>query len=208
MSFIFSVHIPIAGMSLIPVFLNWPLALLPVHVLFLELIIDPACTVVFEMEEDEPDIMQRPPRKLEAPLFGRSMVLSGLIQGLGVLAVVAGVYAFALLRGLGEDEARMFAFVSMVISNLGLIFANRSRTLSIFQLLRVPNKALWWITGGALFFLAVVLSVPLLRDVFNFAPLHRWELALLALAGLASILFAESVKIKPLKQFIFSDKSE
>ena len=65
MAFIFSVHIPIAGMSLIPVVLNWPLALLPVHVLFLELIIDPACTVVFEMEDDEPDIMQRPPRKLE-----------------------------------------------------------------------------------------------------------------------------------------------
>ena len=65
MAFIFSVHIPIAGMSLIPVIFKWPLALLPVHILFLELIIDPACTVVFEMEDDEKDIMQRPPRKLE-----------------------------------------------------------------------------------------------------------------------------------------------
>ena len=102
MAFIFSVHIPIAGMSLIPVLLNWPLALLPVHVLFLELIIDPACTVVFEMEDDEPDIMQRPPRKLEAPLFGRSMVLSGLIQGLGILAVVAAVYTFGLLAWAGR----------------------------------------------------------------------------------------------------------
>jgi Ca2+-transporting ATPase len=208
MAFIFSVHIPIAGMSLIPVVLNWPLALLPVHVLFLELIIDPACTVVFEMEKDEPDIMQRPPRKLESPLFGRSMVLSGLIQGLGILVVVAGVYTFGLLRGLGENEARMFAFVSLVIGNLGLIFANRSRTLSVFQSLRIPNKALWWITGGAMFFLALVLSIPALRDVFQFAPLHRWELALLSTAGLVSILFAEMIKIKPLKRFIFSDKSE
>jgi Ca2+-transporting ATPase len=208
MAFIFSVHIPIAGMSLIPVVLNWPLALLPVHVLFLELIIDPACTVVFEMEKDESDIMQRPPRKLESPLFGRSMVLSGLIQGLGILVVVAGVYAFGLLRGLGENEARMFAFVSLVIGNLGLIFANRSRTLSIFQSLSIPNKALWWITGGALFFLVLVLSIPALRDVFQFAPLHRWELALLSIAGLVSILFAEMIKIKPLKRFIFSDKAE
>ncbi len=205
MAFIFSVHIPIAGMSLIPVFFNWPLALLPVHVLFLELIIDPACTVVFEMEDDEPDIMQRPPRKLEAPLFGRSMVLSGLIQGLGILVVVAGVYAFGLLQGLGEAEARMFAFVSLVIGNLGLIFANRSRTLSIFQSLRIPNKALWWITGGAMFFLVLVLIVPALRDVFQFAPLHRWETALLTLSGLTSILFAESVKVKTIQHMIDKD---
>jgi len=208
MAFIFSVHIPIAGMSLIPVFLNWPLALLPVHVLFLELIIDPACTVVFEMENDEPDIMQRPPRKLDAPLFGRSMVLSGLIQGLGIMAVVTSVYAFGLLRGLGEGEARMFAFVSLVVGNVSLIFANRSRTLSIIQSLRVPNKALWWLAGGAAFFLTLVLTVPALRSVFQFAPLHRWEFVLLLLAGLINILFAESVKIKPFKRFIFSDKDE
>ena len=99
MAFIFSVHIPIAGMSLIPVLFKWPLALLPVHILFLELIIDPACTVVFEMEDDEDDIMQRPPRKLEEPLFGRTMILTGLIQGLGVLLVVLGVYAGMLLLG-------------------------------------------------------------------------------------------------------------
>jgi len=203
MAFIFSVHIPIAGMALIPVFLNWPLAFLPVHVLFLELIIDPACTVVFEMEKDEPDIMQRPPRKLDAPLFGRSMLFSGLIQGIGILAVVAGVYAFGLLRGFGEGEARMFAFVSLVIGNIGLIFANRSRTRSILQLLRIPNKALWWISGGALFFLALVLAIPALRDVFQFAPLHRWEIALLSLAGLISILFAESIKLKALQKVIY-----
>jgi Ca2+-transporting ATPase len=208
MAFIFSVHIPIAGMSLIPVLFGWPLALLPVHVLFLELIIDPACTVVFEMEDDEPDIMQRPPRKINAPLFGRSMVLSGLIQGLGILAVVAGIYAFALSRGLGESEARMLAFVSMVIGNLGLIFANRSRNLSIFALLRVPNKSLWWISGGAIFFLIIILSLPALRGIFQFAPLHSWEIALLILAGITSILFAESVKLRPIKRFIFGEKVE
>jgi len=202
MGFIFSVHIPIAGMSLLPVLLNWPLALLPVHVLFLELIIDPACTVVFEMESDEADIMRRPPRDLNAPLFGRDMLVSGLIQGLGVLLVVAGVYTFGLLRGFGEQEARMFAFVSLVVGNLGLIFANRSRALSILQSFRVPNKALWWITGGALFFLALVLVVPGLRRVFQFAPLHRWEVALLVISGLVSALFAESTKLKPIRKLL------
>jgi len=207
MSFIFSVHLPIAGLSLIPVFLNWPLALLPVHVLFLELIIDPACSVVFEMEESEADIMQRPPRKLGEPLFGRGMLLSSLIQGLGILAVVWGVYAFGYLSGLGEGEARMFAFVTLVIGNLGLIFSNRSRTVSIIQSLRIPNPALWWVTGGALFFLGVVLAIPALREVFQFGALHRWEMALLSLAGLSSILVAESIKLKVLRKFLFPQNS-
>jgi Ca2+-transporting ATPase len=135
-------------------------------------------------------------------------VLSGLIQGLGILAVVAGVYTFGLLRGLGEGEARMFAFVSLVIGNLGLIFANRSRTLSIFQSLRIPNKALWWITGGALFFLALVLSIPALRNVFQFAPLHRWEMALIGLSGFISVLIAESVKLKGVQKFIYAGGEE
>jgi Ca2+-transporting ATPase len=202
MAFIFSVHIPIAGMSLIPVLMNWPLALLPVHILFLELIIDPACTIVFEGEEDEPDIMQRPPRKLEEPLFGRTMILSGLIQGLGILLVVVTIYAVMLKLGFGESVARMLAFVCMVIGNLGLIFANRSWKYSILKTIQIPNKALWWVTGGAAAFLTIVLTIPFLRDLFKFAPLNRWELVLIAFTGLASVLIAESVKLKFVQKFI------
>jgi P-type Ca2+ transporter type 2C len=207
MAFIFSVHIPIAGMSLIPVLLKWPLALLPVHILFLELIIDPACTIVFEMEADEKDVMKRPPRRLNEPLFGRVMILTGLIQGLGVLAVTVGVYAFALAQNLGEAEARMIAFTCMVIGNLGLIFTNRSWVQSILTTVRVPNKALWWITAFAISFLALVLSVPYLRELFRFAPLHRWEAALIVVAAAVSILIAESVKTKPIYEMIHGDKS-
>jgi Ca2+-transporting ATPase len=202
MAFIFSVHLPIAGMSLIPVLLNWPLALLPVHILFLELIIDPACTIVFEGEEDEPDIMQRPPRRLEEPLFGRAMILSGLIQGLGILAVVVTIYAVMLTRGYDENSARMIAFACMVIGNLGLIFANRSWKYSILKTIRIPNKALWWVTGGAVVIMAIVLNIPFLRDIFKFAPLSLWDLVLIAVSGLASVLIAESVKIKAVQKFI------
>ncbi len=202
MSFIFSVHIPIAGMSLIPVLFKMPLALLPVHVLFLELIIDPACTIVFETENDEPDIMKRNPRKLDVPIFDRSMVISGLIQGLGVLVVVAGVYFFALNQNLGEGEARMFAFFSLVIGNLGLIFSNRSQKLPILQLLKIPNKAQWWVTGGALFFLTLVLTIPSLRILFQFGDLHRWEIIFLIFTGFLSILFAEIVKLKFIQKII------
>ncbi len=202
MAFIFSVHIPIAGLSLIPVLLKWPLAFFPVHILFLELIIDPACTVVFEMETDEADIMRRPPRRLSEPLFGRTMILTGLIQGLGSLAVVLAVYASNLLLGYGEGEARMMAFACLVIANLGLILTNRSWTRSIVATLRIPNKALWYVSAGAATFLTLVMSIPLLRDLFKFAPVHRWEIALILAAGLASILISESVKLKPVQRFV------
>jgi Ca2+-transporting ATPase len=207
MAFIFSVHLPIAGMSLIPVLLKWPLALLPVHILFLELIIDPACTVVFEMEADEKDVMKRPPRRLNEPLFGRSMILTGLIQGLGMLAVVFTVYSISIAQNLGESEARMISFVCMVLGNLGLIFTNRSWTQSILAILRIPNKALWWISGFAVGFLALVLTVPFLRDLFQFAPLHRWEAAMIAAAVTVSVLIAESVKLPFLQKWINSTRT-
>jgi len=202
MAFIFSVHIPIAGMSLIPVLLKWPLALLPVHILFLELIIDPACTIVFEMEADEADIMNRPPRSLTERLFGRSRVIAGLIQGLGVLAVVLAAYGFMLLRGYGESEARMIGFVCLVIANLGLIVANRSWTHSLPAILRIPNAALWWVSGGAVAFLTLILSVRILRDLFKFGPLHSWELVLIAVAALISLIITESVKTKLFRKII------
>jgi len=104
-----------------------------------------------------------------------------------------------------QEEALMLMGFVVVIGNLGLIFANRSRTLSILQSLRIPNKALWWVTGGALFFLALVLTVPTLRDIFQFAPLHRWEMALLFFSGLSSILFAESIKLNAVQKLIYRD---
>ena len=202
MTFIFSVHIPIAGMSLIPVLFKWPLALLPVHIVFLELIIAPACSVVFEMEAEESNIMRQPPRELEEPLFGRQMVLTGLVQGLGVLAIVLALYAFFLSRGYGQSEARMISFSSLVIANLGLIFANRSRTRSILATLSTPNPALWWVTGGTLAFLILALVVPFFRGLFSFAPLHLWELVLIALAGLLSVFVSESVKLRLFRKFL------
>jgi Ca2+-transporting ATPase len=192
--FIFSVHLPIAGLALLSVLLKWPLALLPIHVVFLELIIDPACSVVFEAEPGEADLMQRRPRRLGEPMFGSRLLLAGAVQGLGVLAVIATVYGVVLARGMGAGEARMMAFTALVLADLGLIFANRSARHSLLSTLRVANRALWWVSGGAVVFLALALAVPALRDVFSFAPLHTGEILPILLAGAASILLAESVK--------------
>ena len=195
MTFIFAVHLPIAGLSLLPVLFGWPLALMPMHIVFLELIIDPACSVVFEMELDEKGIMKRRPRRLKEPLFGRRMVGTGLVQGLSVFAVVGGIYAWALTTGLGEAEARALAFINLVFGNLGMILSNRSWTRSIISTLREKNPSVKWVAGGAVAFLSLVVFVPFLRSLFRFAPLHDWEFALCLGTGLVAILCTELTKI-------------
>ncbi len=169
MVFILSVHLPIAGMSLLPVLMNWPLALLPSHILFLELLIDPSCSIVFEMEREETDIMRRPPRSLDEPLMGRQVLLRAVVQGLAILLAVFGVYALMQNGGYGEGESRMIAFAGIVAGNIGLIFSNRSWNESMFRALRVPNSALWWVVGGAALLFLMVTGVPFMRGLFRFA---------------------------------------
>jgi Ca2+-transporting ATPase len=195
MAYIFAIHVPIAGMSLIPVLFKWPLALLPVHIAFVELIIDPACSVVFEAEPEEADVMNRPPRNAKEPFIGGRMIGLSLLQGVSVLLIVLGVFGITLYRGHGELEARAFSFTTLIIANLGLIFTNRSWSRTILATLRSPNAALWWVLGGALAFLAVVLYVPFLRALFRFAPLGAADLAICLAAGAASIMWFEGFKV-------------
>ncbi len=186
-AFILSVHLPIAGMSLIPALLHWPLALLPAHILFLELIIDPSCSIVFEMEREEASIMKRPPRRLDEALLGPKVLVRSLAQGISIFLAVLAVYALMILNGYGEGESRMIAFTGIVIGNLGLIFSNRSWNESMFRSMRTPNKALWWVTGGTLFFLGIVIDVPFMRELFRFA-MPEWH-HLLPMLFLSTICF-------------------
>jgi len=194
MAYIFAVHVPIAGMSFLPVLFRWPLALFPVHIVFLELIIDPACSIVFEAEDEEADVMRRPPRDPRAQLFGVRTLTLSLAQGVVVLALVAAGYGLTLRAGLSENEARAFAFTTLIVANLGLIFANRSWTQTIFARLAVPNRALWFVTGGALAFLILSLNVPALNRVFRFAELGAGHFGLAVALGIASILWFEGLK--------------
>jgi Ca2+-transporting ATPase len=193
-AYIFAIHVPIAGMSLLPVLLGWPLVLLPVHILFLELIIDPACSTIFEAEPEEADIMLRPPRDPHEPLFSRRCVLSSILQGLSVLAIVVAVFAIAWHLDRGEPEARALAYTTLIVANLGLILTNRSRTRTILATLRTPNAALWWVLGGATVFLSLVLAVPALREIFRFAPLHLPDIAICLAAGALAIFGFEVAK--------------
>ncbi len=184
MSYILAVHVPIAGMALLPVLLGWPALLYPMHIAFLELIIDPACSLAFENEPAERDVMLRPPRDAGAPLFGGTTLGLALLEGLGVLAVVLSAYAWADHR-VPEQEARAFAFATLVIANLALIFSNRSGTKSLWATLRTPNLTLWVIVGLAFALLGLVLYLPAAASLLHFARLPVLELATAVALGVA-----------------------
>jgi Ca2+-transporting ATPase len=193
-AFVMAAHVPIVGMSLIPVAMGWPLVLLPVHILFLQLIIDPACSIVFEAEPEESDVMRRPPRAPGDSLFDRGTVTFGLLQGGWILAIVLAVFAVALYRDQPPEVARALTFTAMVIADLGLIFSNRSRSHSLIAMLGARNHALWWVTAGAFSFLALVLLVPALRALFHFGALHADDILIALAAGAVCIIGIEAAK--------------
>lgn len=198
MSYVLAIHVPIAGMALLPVLFGWPLVLMPVQIVFLELIIDPASSIVFEAEPEEVDVMRRPPRDPQVPLFTRATVRRSLLLGVSLFAVVLTVFRLSLdLLGVSEGEARALTFTTLVIANLLLVLATRSRTKPIFATVRTPNAALWWVVGGAGVLLALVLGVPFVRNLFGFATIPPLGLLVCVGAGFASILWLEGIKVIP-----------
>lgn len=195
MIYILAIHVPIAGMSLLPLLFGWPLVLFPLQIVFLELIIDPSCSVVFEAEPENPNVMKRPPRPRAEPMFSLPTILLSLLQGASVLVVVLTVFLIALYRGQGELDARALAFTTLVVANLSLIFVNRSQSRLILSTLFTPNRALWWIVGGVIIALGLVLYVPSLRELFGFSVLHPIDLLICLVAGIVSILWFDGLKI-------------
>lgn len=194
-AFIISVHIPIAGVALLPVLFNWPLVLLPVHIVFLELIIDPACSLVFEAEPEESKIMDRPPRKIGDTLFNRRLLGFGLAQGFLVLISVLAVLMIAWYRGLSEEETRTLTFGSMVLAYLGLIITNISWNKKLKHIFVHKNTALWYVLVGAATFLLLTLYLPALRNLFHFSALGFFDLSIAVAVGLFNVLFFKLIKI-------------
>ncbi len=193
-AYIFAVHIPIAGLTLLPVILKWPILLFPVHIAFLELIIDPTCSVVLEAEPAEKNVMNRPPRKQEDSMFGLHSIIWSILQGVGILLIVIVIFGIGLSRGMVETEIRNLAFTSLILCNLVLIMANRSMSQSILGTMRVGNTALWWVLGITGSAIALVLSVPVLRDIFKFSRMHWNDLLVGLTAGFLAYLWMEALK--------------
>jgi Ca2+-transporting ATPase len=194
MSYILAVHVPIAGAALVPVLLGWPTLMYPLHIAFLELVIDPACSMVFENEPSERDVMQRPPRDPQAPLFAGTTLVLALLQGLVVLLAVLGAYAWSASY-LAQPAARAFAFTTLVMGNLALIFSNRSSAVSLWASLQVPNRALWVVAGLTTGLLALTLYQPWVSGLFLFAPLAPGDVLRAAAIGLSSVVWFEAIKL-------------
>ncbi len=164
------------------------------HIVFLELIIDPACSIVFESEKEERNVMNRPPRNKDEGLFTRKTLALCLLQGFVVLAVVLMIYADAILRGFGEAEVRTLTFTTIVIANLCLILTNRSWSETILTTLRTPNRAMRWVFAGTISCLLLVLFIPFLQDLFRFGSVPLIDLLVCVVAGGLSVVWFECYK--------------
>ena len=196
LGYIFAIHVPIAGLSLIPVFFSdWPLLLWPVHIVFLELIIDPACSIIFEAEQEEKNVMNRPPKDINEPFFGAKKIWLSCSQGIGILVMVFSVYFFGLRMNYSEQEVRALAFTTLIAANIAVILSNRSWTRNIFQILRTSNKTVKYVVGGAAFFLILVLNVPFLLSLFQFEKISLTESLVCVALGFTSIIWFEMYKV-------------
>lgn len=200
MAYIFAVHFPIIGLSLVPLLLGWPAMFSPVHIVFLEMIINPACSIAFEAEPAESNVMHRPPRPPKEPLFGRHVLLISLLQGAILLVATLSVMGYALNHSIAEGPARAMTFTTLVTGNLGLILVNRSWRHSVFRCFSIYNPALWWVILGAFSFLLLILTVVMLSKIFHFSPITLQQFASCVLIGVISVLWFELYKIIKYKQ--------
>jgi Ca2+-transporting ATPase len=192
--FVMAAHIPVAGLALLPLAFGVPLILLPVHIAFLEMVVDPVSSVAFEAEREEGDIMSRPPRDPKSPLFSVPLILWSLLQGSTVLAATAAVFLLAWARGMPEAEVRSLAFVTLVVGNIALILTGRAFSASIVRAFSRPNPVLWVVLGVDAALLVAILSWPTVRTLFRFGPLRPDDLALCIGIGLAVLLALEFLK--------------
>jgi Ca2+-transporting ATPase len=168
--FTFAVHMPIIALALLPALLHWPILLLPVHIVLLELLIDPACSIVFEAEPAAADLMRRPPRALDASPFSISNVGFALAQGLGIGAILMGGYMLLQqLGGWNQADLRLVVFIALVLTLLLLILANRDLSRAALLNFRGDNPWLVRMVGGIAALLSAVLFMPFLREVMGFA---------------------------------------
>jgi Ca2+-transporting ATPase len=192
--FVFAVHLPIAGLAIAPLLLGFPVILGPIHIAFLEMVIDPVCTLVFEAEDEEKDIMHRPPRDPAERLFSAGLIGWSVMQGTVAFVAVVAILLWGAERRMSEEELRALTFFSLVVVIIALIFVNRSFRASPLAALGRPQPALLIVLAAVAGILAGVNLWPAAQDVFGFDPLHRDDLLVTAGAGLAVLLILEAIK--------------
>jgi Ca2+-transporting ATPase len=163
-----AVHVPIIVVSLLPVLLGLPLLLAPLHIAFLELVIDPSCSLVFEAEAAAADVMLRPPRTRNEPLLSRTHLWRGLLQGLFIAAGVLALYLGLQQQGASATMASTSAFVCLVTANAALILPSRNPQSTWRSLWQGLPPITLWILGLTLLALLGITHVPAVAQVFQF----------------------------------------
>ena len=198
MGFIISVHVPIAGMALLPLALGLPILFTPVHIAFLEMVIDPVCSLVFEAEKEEDDVMTRPPRSPKEPLVSLPLIGWSLAQGVVGFVPVLAMVLIGVERGMPDDEIRALAFVTLVLSVGSLIFIHRAFDSSWRRAIGWSNQTLRLVLLVVTAALAIVLMWPPASTLFRFGSLHVHDLLLAAVGVIAAFVALEL--LKPLRR--------
>ncbi len=192
--YIVAVHIPIAGLAVLPLTLDLPLILTPIHIAFLEMVIDPACSVVLEAEAEEDDVMRRPPRDPSSSILLRERIVWAVLQGVIVFAILGGLLVSANSMGVAEADLRALVFTALVLMNMGLILVNRSFSASLVRAFLRPNRALWILFASVSVVLAIAVLWPPAQTLFRFGRPHWDDFVVAAGAGMASLLLLEALK--------------
>lgn len=200
MSYIIAIHIPIIGLALVPaIFSSMPLFLMPLHVVFLELIIDPVCSVVFESSGEEKGIMKRKPRDVKELFFGSKKMLASAAKGLLLLAMVFIVYFLSVKEGHTEQEVRAIAFSALIIGNVFVIISELSKTRSVFSILISGNKLIYVLLPAVTILLLLILNVPALQQIFAFSFPGYSHFIVSLLGAFILLLVLEAIKFGKLK---------
>ena len=194
MSFILAVHVPIAGLALIPLAFGMPLLFGPVHIAFLEMVIDPVCSLVFEAEGEEDGVMDRPPRPVAEPLFSSPTIIWSMLQGGLVLGIVAAILFLAPNYGFDTDQVRALTFHSLVFCVVALIFVDRSVSSSIITAIIRPNRALAYVLPIVAALLAGTIFWAPARELFRFGALDAQWLVVPLGAGVTVLVVLELLK--------------
>ena len=192
--FIFAVHLPIAGLAIVPLLFGLPVILGPIHIAFLEMVIDPVCTLVFESEDEEKDIMDRPPRDPNERLFSAGLVSWSVTQGLIALLAVAAILFWGAYKQMPESELRALTFFSLAVVIIALILVNRSFKATLGSAIGHPKPALVLVLAAVAGILAMVNLWPTAQTTFRFGPLHANDLTLSAGTGIAVLFVLEAIK--------------
>ncbi len=193
-AYLVTIHVAIAGVALVPVAFDLPLILFPVQIVFLELFIDPTCSIAFEGDPAEPDVMDRPPREPGEPLLPRGSLMTSILAGVLIVAAAIGFYSVAMASGVDPAVSRALAFVTLVAGNTSLMLVVRSGRRSLYQSFGMRNRIVPLLVAGTAAGVALLLWVPWVTEIFRFAPPSP-ALALLAVVlGFLAAAWVEPVK--------------